>query len=269
MSVLSINDFVIEDGVLIEYRGESTTPVVPEGVIAIAGGAFAFCNVTKVTLPSTVKELHTCGKEVFDKLYHCVNRINICFAPSPEEDWLNTSSEREGFENSLDEDDDFEISFEKDDFEFFDDVFFYEDACQVPWVGPFYCCYNLEEINLPDGLRIIPKGAFCECRKLKAITIPNSVYKIGCDAFYRCEKLKEITIPSQVNVIVQFCKIRKHRFHHFRRRPGRRRIIQINHSKAKITPAASKRRVISSKVAPPTSIPQEHPREPPRVRRQR
>ena len=53
-------DFVIEGGVLKKYQGESLTPVVPEGVVAIEGGAFENSTITKVTLPSTLKELRSC-----------------------------------------------------------------------------------------------------------------------------------------------------------------------------------------------------------------
>ena len=49
------NNMIISNGVLKHYSGEDTEVVVPEGVVTIGTMAFYASNVTKVTLPSTVK----------------------------------------------------------------------------------------------------------------------------------------------------------------------------------------------------------------------
>lgn len=51
-------DYVIQDGVLIEYTGSDSTIQIPEGVLAIANDAFAF-NTTIISahMPSTLKSI--------------------------------------------------------------------------------------------------------------------------------------------------------------------------------------------------------------------
>lgn len=59
----------------------------------------------------------------------------------------------------------------------------------------------LRNITLPNGLKIIGKGAFQHCNKLQTITIPNGVIEIGTYAFGECSSLKSMTIPESVTSI--------------------------------------------------------------------
>lgn len=63
-SVSSEEDFVIEDGVLIKYKGSASEVVIPEGVTEIGGADYANKNglnynstIQKVVLPKTLKEI--------------------------------------------------------------------------------------------------------------------------------------------------------------------------------------------------------------------
>ena len=68
----SKKDFEIEDGVLIEYNGESTKVVIPNGVVAIGDFAFTLCSeITEITIPKTVKSI---GHNAF---WHCANLNSI------------------------------------------------------------------------------------------------------------------------------------------------------------------------------------------------
>lgn len=56
----------------------------------------------------------------------------------------------------------------------------------------------LEEIAIPEGVRIVRGNAFRRCTKLKRITLPTSVTEIGHNAFCKCESLASIIIPCKV-----------------------------------------------------------------------
>lgn len=47
----------------------------------------------------------------------------------------------------------------------------------------FFQCYNLEEVNLPEGLERIEWRALCGCHKIKTIVVPSSVTFIDGGAF--------------------------------------------------------------------------------------
>ena len=56
--MIALDDFVIEDGVLIGFNGTFPNVYVPEGVTAIASKAFEDCwKMTEVRLPDSVKEI--------------------------------------------------------------------------------------------------------------------------------------------------------------------------------------------------------------------
>lgn len=59
--VVQIGDFKTEDGVLIEYTGTDTEPVIPDGIIEIGAGAFesspAAGSITKITLGRDVRKI--------------------------------------------------------------------------------------------------------------------------------------------------------------------------------------------------------------------
>lgn len=65
----------------------------------------------------------------------------------------------------------------------------------------FSSCDSLESIILPEGIEEIGGWFFGGCRNLKSITIPSSVKAIGENAFYGCYLLKEIIIPEGVTEI--------------------------------------------------------------------
>lgn len=66
---------------------------------------------------------------------------------------------------------------------------------------PFHIFYdkdNLEEVALPNSLRIIYEGAFIGCDGLKGIIIPENVYQIDKYAFRGCTSLETVLIKGQL-----------------------------------------------------------------------
>ena len=169
------SDFVVEDGVLVEYTGAGgdviipgdlgiyriddgafqynnslTSIVIPEGVTTIDGIAFEGCgNLTTVVLPQSLTNL---GAYAFAECSN-LSEINI----------------PEGITEIRQE--------------------------------TFYRCYALESLTLPNSITSIGKGAFWLCTGLSQINIPESVTTIGEQAFQSCGELTEIVIPSSVTSI--------------------------------------------------------------------
>lgn len=64
-------------------------------------------------------------------------------------------------------------------------------------------CQNedMEEVVIPDTVKVIEKEAFLYCTCIKNIEMPKKMEEIGEGAFFGCEALKEIRIPEGIEVI--------------------------------------------------------------------
>ena len=214
ISSTTTDDFVIENGVLIKYRGRKAKVVIPDGVITIGAevfkerkllqeviipdsvtkigdGAFYKCeNLTSITIPSNVTRI---GIWAFSC---CKSLTSVKFAENSKLSSIDYSA--------------------------------------------FFACDNLVDITIPDGVVSIGHIAFAACKNLKSITvgknnakytsidgnlytkdgktliqyaigktntsfvIPNGVTDIGSVAFKRCQSLTSITIPDSVKNIGNF-----------------------------------------------------------------
>lgn len=65
----------------------------------------------------------------------------------------------------------------------------------------FRGCSNLEEVNLPENIRLIWSETFDGCTSLKSLTIPASVKEIEANNFNNCLSLKDIYFESADCVI--------------------------------------------------------------------
>lgn len=71
---------------------------------------------------------------------------------------------------------------------------------QIPENG-FQYSRNVQEIVMPDSVKIVGKNAFISCDSASKITLSRNLEKIEEGAFYNCASLKTITIPGNVSVI--------------------------------------------------------------------
>ena len=71
--------------------------------------------------------------------------------------------------------------------------------------------FEVEEVVLPDTLRVIGDDAFFDIPGIKRINLPSSVYRIGAQAFWGLDDLEELVIPATVSVIGKhaFCNCGK------------------------------------------------------------
>ncbi len=162
------SEFVIEDGVLVEYNGPGGDVVIPEGVTTIGEYAFSGCSgLTNVTIPQGVTSI---GGSAF---WDCDSLTHVTIP--------------EGVR------------------EIGDHAF---DGCaaltgatipdSVTRIGgaAFMNCTALTHVTIPDGITEIELCTFEGCTSLKSVAIPQSVTEIGGGAFEFCESLTDVTLPD-------------------------------------------------------------------------
>ncbi len=60
--------------------------------------------------------------------------------------------------------------------------------------------YDVEKLEIPEGITTIGPGGFSQCPNLKQVIIPDSVTEIEGGAFSYCPSLKEVSLPKNVKV---------------------------------------------------------------------
>ena len=63
----------------------------------------------------------------------------------------------------------------------------------------FSRCQNLEEITIPETVKILERYAFEDCAMLKSVVLPDSVESIGSCAFQGCTSLSFVQLPINPN----------------------------------------------------------------------
>lgn len=172
-SNLYLNDFEVENGVLIKYTGNEEHVVIPEGVTEI--GEFAFggqTGIIDVKLPSSLTKIN---KGAF---CDCSNLKSITLPDSVTEigdgAFVGCYSLNDvKLSNNLDE---------------------------IPDEA-FHFCRSLEHITIPDNVTYIGMSAFCSCDGLKSISLPKELDHIDDCAFAGCVSLEGVSIPNKTRVI--------------------------------------------------------------------
>ena len=63
----------------------------------------------------------------------------------------------------------------------------------------FSGCKNLEEITMPETVKILERYAFRDCAMLKSVVLPDSIESIGGHAFQGCTSLSFVQLPINPN----------------------------------------------------------------------
>lgn len=192
----SASDFVIEDGILKEYRGPGGDVVVPEGVTSVGPWTFSKRgDLTSITLPESLTSI---GNEAFS---YCGNLTSITIPENVTSIGYNTFAHCENLANitipeSVTSIGDWAFQYCKN----LTNVTIPESVTSIGDYA-FDYCVNLTSIIIPEGVTSIGGWAFKYCENLTNITLPESVTSIGGNAFDHCENLTSITIPEGVTSI--------------------------------------------------------------------
>lgn len=65
----------------------------------------------------------------------------------------------------------------------------------------FANCYNLQSVELPEGLERIESGVFNGCRNLRRIEFPATLTFLGTQAFANCESLESVMLPEGIKTV--------------------------------------------------------------------
>ena len=167
-------DFVVKDGVLIEYQGKDAEVTIPEnwGITTIGVKAFyKNGSITSVVIPKGVTVI---GNSAFD---YCGNLTSITIPESVTSigsyAFQSTGLKSVSLPNSITSID----------------------------VGLFANCNNLFSIKLSDNIKTIPDAMFYNCQRLSHITIPYGVTSIVGEAFFGCTYLRNVTMPETLTDI--------------------------------------------------------------------
>ena len=69
--------------------------------------------------------------------------------------------------------------------------------------GAFHELANLEQINIPEGVKEIDVEAFSGCCHLRGLIVSENIEKIGNKAFYNCRKLEAVSIHKDMREVCE------------------------------------------------------------------
>ena len=221
--------FKIEDGILIQYVGDDTELVIPDGVTEIGYNPFwgrnefesivipsalvkipstmpEHCKVKKIVVSEDNPQYYTKDGCLIDKetgtlvwayAANAVPSDDSIRKIGPEAFW-----NREDLENIVIPDNITEIgSYAFHGCKNATYVLMSDSVTQIG-EGAFYSCPSLGLVRLSGSLTAIDRNTFAYCSGLESIDIPDSVVTVDGDAFYDCNSLKEVGISdASVGVI--------------------------------------------------------------------
>lgn len=162
-------DFEIQDHVLVEYQGEETHVVIPDGVRVIGEDAFMRCSIESVIIPNGVRSIRS------GAFMDC-RRLRTLELPES----VKTIGESAFSGSGL-------------------------QSIRLP--GGLqriaeYCFYgaSLTEITVPNSVRTIDSHAFARCGHLEKVVLPDGLRNIESGAFENCTRLRSIRLPPQTSV---------------------------------------------------------------------
>lgn len=151
----SASDFFIWQGQLLDYRGTSKTPVIPDTVKVIGASAFWRSDITGVTIPSSVKLI---GASAF---YECASLTSVDIPGSVERIDDSAFSGCTGMTSIT-----------------------LHEGLKVIGDGGLRECESLTSLVLPEGLTTLEDTALYDCTGIESFTFPKSLTDMEDSSIY-------------------------------------------------------------------------------------
>ena len=184
-------DFIIENGVLKQYKGPGGDVVIPDGVTSIGSWAFRGCSkLRSVTIPDSVTSI---GVEAF---YGCSSLTGVTIPDSVTSIGGGAFRDCKSLASVTIPDSVTSIGSGA----FLGCNALPTDSNGFIIVGGLLVAFRGTEalVTIPDSVTSIGDGAFEGCKGLTSVVIPGSVTVIGKGALRSCENLTELMIPEGV-----------------------------------------------------------------------
>ncbi|MCQ2483757.1 MAG: leucine-rich repeat domain-containing protein [Clostridia bacterium] len=167
-----VEEFVIENGVLVEYNGNGGDVVIPDGVTSIGKSVFEGCeNLTSVKIPDSVIII---GSLAFED---CSNLTSVTLPNGLK------AIENETFMNCIN----------------LKNVTI-PDSVESIGDSAFGNCTGLKNVIIPNSVEKIGVCAFSHCTGLESITISDNVTDMGARAFDECNKLTDVFVSCDSDI---------------------------------------------------------------------
>lgn len=157
-----MNDFIIENNVLTEYKGTSNNVIIPEGVTKIGEYVFEGTNVISVSIPEGVTHIEqwafSCCKEL----------ISVTIPESVTYIGMGAFCDCELLTSIT-----------------------IPNGVQQLNMHVFQNCKSLKTVTIPESVKCIGESAFQGCASLKSISVPESLTDIERRAFADCKELAD------------------------------------------------------------------------------
>lgn len=218
----SRRDFIITEGVIEEYIGDSEEIRIPPGVIDIEIYAFEDCrSLRDISIPESVEMF---GAFAFRNCTRLRNRpVTDDPVSNPAlDDSVNRPEEAREVDDETAEIDNADVPYyllppDPDGFVIVDGVLFYYRGNAKEVVIPdgvtrigasvFDKCTSVTSFVIPDSVEIIDAYAFSRCIRLQSIRIPDSVTRLHRTAFAECRNLRQIILPEHLPPVTP-CRVK-------------------------------------------------------------
>ncbi len=226
-------EFLIDNGVLLEYSGEDENVIIPDGVTSIGKAAFVWGidTLKSVSIPKSVTSISDGAFDFCTALQSIKIPAGVIFigegafdgcdglqtiycetAQKPvgwDKDWLGNCKAKVVWGYTDTKKDEPKELFAKLTIEEGVLTKYEGDATNVVipndvrviGAHAFQKCTTLKSITIPAGVKSIGNYAFCDCKGLADITIPSGVTAINEGTFSTCESLKSVTLSNSVTSI--------------------------------------------------------------------
>lgn len=177
--------------------------ILPEGLERISRGAFSKCSsLQSLNIPASVENITYLPYDGgLDTFYNCTSLKEITVDVANENfysiDGILYTHDYGGWFGKYDEPFSALMKYPaaKEG-----TSFTVTDVDAVLWRG-FADSQNLEEVIIPDGIKVIAEECFLNCESLKTVSIPSTVSRIEDFAFYECTNLTDVVLPESLESI--------------------------------------------------------------------